>query len=436
MEQVVKFWNTVTNIGVEEGDSSIESVKVRLLNQIALIGFFTSVFFSIIYYIIQVDFPAVIAVCIGYTLELGVFYFAYKKRHYIGRFLFCWLLPLCVAFFVLLFGGNFGETNFFTIFTLVNFVMYDGIRKVQISAVILTCFLYMSSKLYVAYYPPLWERQTPLDDVITFPMVTIVLGLIIYLYQKSLKESEAEQVSLIEDLEYKNRELEEVNDELEDFTYIASHDLKTPLRTINGNIGLAKKHLKKGDYEAVMVDLDYVSQSAKQMYALVNDILEYKVLKNQEELAETIDLNEIITNILYSIKSLMIQKNAEVIACSLPKIVGRRYEFMALFQNLIENGIKYNESGNPRIIIKTKALKDEFVIAFHDNGIGIEAAYYEKIFKFFKRLHTQEQYQGTGIGLSLCKKIVRKYDGDITVSSEVGKGTTFRIILPKKHIAE
>jgi light-regulated signal transduction histidine kinase (bacteriophytochrome) len=132
----------------------------------------------------------------------------------------------------------------------------------------------------------------------------------------------------------------------------------------------------------------------------------------------------------------MIQKNAEVIACSLPKIVGRRYEFMALFQNLIENGIKYNESGNPRIIIKTKALKDEFVIAFHDNGIGIEAAYYEKIFKFFKRLHTQEQYQGTGIGLSLCKKIVRKYDGDITVSSEVGKGTTFRIILPKKHIAE
>ena len=79
MEQVVKFWNTVTNIGVEEGDSSIESVKVRLLNQIALIGFFTSVFFSIIYSIIQVDFPAVIAVCIGYTLELGVFYFRIKK---------------------------------------------------------------------------------------------------------------------------------------------------------------------------------------------------------------------------------------------------------------------------------------------------------------------------------------------------------------------
>ena len=117
-------------------------------------------------------------------------------------------------------------------------------------------------------------------------------------------------------------------------------------------------------------------------------------------------------------------------------MLAHKHAFTTIFQNLIENGIKYNESSKPRINIRTEEEKDKFIIAIQDNGIGIEEAYHEKIFQFFKRLHNQEKYQGTGIGLSLCKKIVRNYDGNITVSSEIGQGTTFKIILPIKFLVK
>lgn len=434
MKQLVKVWDTITNMGIDESVTGNEFVKIRLLNQVASISFVTTLLVSMVYFVLEIEFIAITATYSIVVLYLGVTYFSYKKQHHISRYLYCYFQPFMVAVYILFFGGNFGETNFFAVYALVNFIMYDGKRRVQVFSVAFICLLYIFSKLYVSYYPVIWGKQTPIDDVVTFPMIMIVLGLIIYLYQRSLRESEEEQTLLIQNLEKKNKELQRINEELEDFTYIASHDLKSPLRTINGNIGLAKKHLKEGDYESLMIDLNFVSQSAKQMHTLVSDILEYKVLNNKQEVQEVIDLNEVITDVLNNLKALMIQKNAEVFTCTLPKVLAHSHAFSTIFQNLIENGIKYNESSKPRINIRTEEEKDTFIIAIQDNGIGIEEAYHEKIFQFFKRLHNQEKYQGTGIGLSLCKKIVRNYDGDITVHSEVGQGTTFKIILPIKYL--
>ena len=107
-----------------------------------------------------------------------------------------------------------------------------------------------------------------------------------------------------------------------------------------------------------------------------------------------------------------------------------------LFQNLIKNGIQYNETEKPTVSIITKSNDDDFILEFKDNGIGIDAQYHDKIFQFFKRLHKQEKYEGTGMGLGLCNKIVRNYSGVILLDSQKNKGSIFKIILPKKYLID
>ncbi|MFK7950070.1 MAG: ATP-binding protein [Saprospiraceae bacterium] len=437
MNYLNKFWDKITNNGVDEAVLGREIVKIRLLNQLIFITFITSIFALIIYFTTDESVEFLLVTLANMLLEGSAITAAYYQKHHITRFLSCWIFPTLMAGHTLVLGGNFGEVSGFTAFALINFIIYEDKKHIQIPLVIYTCLLFIASKIYVIQYAikPIAE-ENPYAEIMTFIVVVIILGLIMMLYLKSLSKFEAEQAVLIQNLEQKNGELQAVNTELEQFTYIASHDLKTPLRTINSHVGLAKRHLKREDYEAIEIDLSFISQGAKQMYALVSDILEYKKVSNEKETYETLDLNEIVHNVLSSLEIFVTERNAEVITYPLPTIYGRKRDFTILFQNFIENGIKYNESKFPKVQLNIENTEDNFILVIRDDGIGIAPEYHQKIFQFFKRLHTQEKYQGTGIGLGLCKKIIHTYKGVISVDSSEGKGTTFKIALPKNIIIQ
>lgn len=432
MNHLKIVWDKITNNGVDEAALGRDLVKIRLLNQLIFIAFINSLLTIFIYFMTNESIEFLLITLANIILELSCITATYYKKHHITRFLSCWFFPTLMVGYILILGGNFGEVSGFTAFALINFIIYNDKKYLQIASVVYPCLLFIASKLYVIEYAiESVSEENPYAEIMTFVVVIIVLGLIMLLYLESLRKYEAEQVVLIQSLEQKNNELQSVNTELEQFTYIASHDLKTPLRTINSHIGLAKRHLNRKKYEEVEIDLNFVSQGAKQMYALVSDILEYKMMSNQEDTYEELDLNEVIADVLSGLKILMVERNAEVLTSPFPKIRGRKRDFTILFQNLIENGLKYNESKSPKVELNIEITENNIILVIQDNGIGIAPEFHHKIFQFFKRLHTQEKYQGTGIGLGLCKKIVSNYNGEITIDSSKGKGTIFKITLPK-----
>ena len=170
------------------------------------------------------------------------------------------------------------------------------------------------------------------------------------------------------------------------------------------------------------------------MHSLVRDILEFSKISKLDETYESVDLNEIISQVETNLSDYVEKKNAiiNVNLNGLTLINANKIHIGQLFQNLIENGIKYNENPKPEINIDTIINKKSVEIIIKDNGIGISKNFHEQIFEMFKRLHNSTQYQGTGIGLAICKKIVEMYGGEIRIESEEDKGTCFIITFPSK----
>jgi light-regulated signal transduction histidine kinase (bacteriophytochrome) len=242
-----------------------------------------------------------------------------------------------------------------------------------------------------------------------------------------------EREMFIQNLKTQNEVLEQTSLELERFNYIASHDLKSPLRTIISFGGLIKRDIEKEKYTAINEKMNYVITGAKQMNYIIEGVLELSKLKGIKKTERIeVDLNEILAKAQLNLEDDIREKNVIIKSESLSTFLGNEVEFLLLFQNLIQNAIKYNKSKEPTVIISTHQNNDVLFISFKDNGIGIDEVYFNQIFEFFKRLHGSSEYQGTGIGLGLCKRIVENYNGQISVESEVGKGSSFVIQLPMK----
>jgi PAS domain S-box-containing protein len=241
-----------------------------------------------------------------------------------------------------------------------------------------------------------------------------------------------------------NSALEKSNHELEQFAYIASHDLQEPLRKIQTFADMFKEHLH--DNEIAEKYFNKIYSSAKRMSSLINDVLNYSRLTKTGEQFVITDLNKILKDVLSDFELLIEQKHATIAYTDLPEIKGIPLQLHQLFSNLISNSLKFSE-GNSQITITAKMLSSGEVqehsrlkkagkyvqLVFQDNGIGFEQQYAEQIFTIFQRLNNMKTYSGTGIGLALCKKIVDHHDGIITAKSEIGQGATFTIILPVIH---
>jgi len=230
-----------------------------------------------------------------------------------------------------------------------------------------------------------------------------------------------------------NIELEKKNRELEQFVYIASHDLREPLRTTSSFIDLFQKQYKGRLDEKADTYLNYISQASERMKTLIADLLDYSRIGNNREF-KPVDCNLILHEVFTDLGIAIKEAGATVIASSLPVINGHSTAIKQLFQNLVANGIKFRKKDTiPEVSICAEENGDFWKFSVADNGIGINKQNCEKIFVIFQRLHSTKEYEGSGIGLAFCKKIVEMHRGDIWVESEPGKGSVFYFTIHKNN---
>ncbi len=225
-------------------------------------------------------------------------------------------------------------------------------------------------------------------------------------------------------------ELARSNHELEHFAYIASHDLREPLRKIKSFTDLLVEDYR-GQLDAQADKyLDYISDGAVRMQKLIKDLLTYSRLGRNELILEPTDLGKILEQVLSDLSVAIEENNAAIAADSLPTIQANPQQMTQLFQNLISNALKFRSDAPPRIRIEAQLQQSEWLISIQDNGIGIKPQHAERIFEIFQRLHAREKYPGTGIGLAVCRKIVERHGGRIWVESEPAHGSTFYFTVP------
>lgn len=230
--------------------------------------------------------------------------------------------------------------------------------------------------------------------------------------------------------QYANQ-LKQKNIELEQFAYVVSHDLQEPLRTVSGFVDLLRRHYKGKEDEVTGRYINYITEASQRMRNLVKDLLDYSRLGRERKL-EAIDCNEVVKDAVSDLGSAIRESHAQIDVDTLPVILGYRTEIKQLFQNLLSNSLKFRKPHEaPAITLWAEHDKDFWKFTIRDNGIGIQKKHWERIFVIFQRLHLKNEYDGTGIGLAHCKKIVELHDGKIWLESMPGKGTDFFFTIRK-----
>jgi PAS domain S-box-containing protein len=227
--------------------------------------------------------------------------------------------------------------------------------------------------------------------------------------------------------------LERSNIDLQQFAYVASHDLQEPLRAVSSYCQLLEKHYSGQFDERALRWLQFVVNGAQRMQTLVRDLLTYARIDNKAESWITVDSGSACRQAIDNLSQLISESGAQVTVGKLPIVWADATQLEALFQNLIGNAVKFRGDRPPRVSITAQGVESNWVFAVRDNGIGIKPEFHERVFEIFKRLQSHEDYPGTGIGLAICKRIVERYGGNIWVESQFGQGSTFYFTLPNPH---
>jgi PAS domain S-box-containing protein len=245
---------------------------------------------------------------------------------------------------------------------------------------------------------------------------------------RAAAELERQQAEAL--LKHQKEDLARSNAELQQFAYVASHDLQEPLRMVTSYLELLERRYK-GQLDAKADQfIDYAVDGAVRMQALINALLGYSRIGTNEQTWQSVDCELLLQEVLANLQVTIEQNQAIITHDPLPSVIADRTQLAQLFQNLISNGIKFRQAAAPKIHIGVERLADKWLLSIQDNGIGIEQQYADRIFVIFQRLHSRGDYPGTGIGLAICKKIIERHGGKLWVTSELDQGATFYFTLP------
>ncbi|MEM6964939.1 MAG: ATP-binding protein [Bacteroidota bacterium] len=445
-QSLTKAVSFLRNLGVDTTQYPLEQERIRLINDTFLVGILIELMFTFyLSFWLQLERTTYIYRIIFYLLFLLLNQLGYIKT---VRFSFIILLPILLLLAMLNLGNIPIVNLFFVVFPAIVLVLLAN----QIERVIFVLYvvlLYLYGDIYNDFYPSELKFQSSGTFLFAGFVGIVVLG---YIYISRFTKAKAKVIRQLRDLSNhlntqnemltqnqqkilsQQQTLEKSNKELENFAYIASHDLKTPLRNITNFLHLIKRKLNHYPDQNIHEYLELAHNSAKKMHYLVEDTLEFSRLNRKGLKLQQVDLNRTGMIVRRNLREIMEQKNGQIIIDeNLPTIRANETQMMILFQNLAENGLKYNESKTPTVTIKNNSTSEAIVLHFQDNGLGISEKYYDRIFKMFERLHSNADYQGSGLGLAICKKIVAYYDGKIEIQSKTGQGTVFVITIPQKN---
>ncbi len=238
------------------------------------------------------------------------------------------------------------------------------------------------------------------------------------------KKAEESARTIAEDLARSNKDLEQ-------FAYVASHDLQEPLRAVAGFMGLLKKQYHGSISAEASEYIDYAVEGAVRMQTLIDGLLAFSRVGRKGGAFSSFNMNEAVDGALLNLQAAVAESEASVTRGEMPVVNADLLQMTQLMQNLIGNSLKFRRQGRrPEIQIGSRRTDDVCTFSVHDNGIGIDPRYFDRIFLIFQRLHTRDEYQGTGIGLALCKKIVERHGGSIWVESLPNEGSTFYFSIP------
>lgn len=338
-------------------------------------------------------------------------------------------LMVCLA--LMYFTGGVASPYSFWLFCICPLTFLFFKKKIASFWTIITVFSFLVLAVFqLSGYPFAPQLSTTVLNIIwTF---NFCFG--IFIFVSTIRNFQLGIKKVTEKLKGTNSKLKNSNEELERFAYIASHDLKSPLRSIISFVTLFNKRYKGQIDENGQEFLEIIATNADQMQHLIEDILEYSKSKNRIVKKEMVDLNKVLTQIVNHIDSKDFYLEGKIHFSPLPELESDFTMIKQLFQNLIENGLKYNHGPHKLVSVQYLEKETELYFMIKDNGIGMEEAYFEKIFEMFQRLHTKNEYQGTGIGLAVCKKIVQQLGGNIWVTSKLNEGSIFHLTFPKSTL--
>ena len=275
------------------------------------------------------------------------------------------------------------------------------------------------------------ERSWSEEEIMFLKTIAINLGSAI-----ENEDSEKRLIQLNQSLEKQAKELASSNSELEQFAFVASHDLQEPLRMITSFLSQIERKYADILDEKGKKYIHFAVDGAMRMRQIIQDLLEYSRVGRVDVMREEVDLNTILENVKILQMKVIEEKKADVTWEPMPIVRANRGAMQHIFQNLIQNGLNYSKEGiQPELKIWSEENKNCWKFFVKDNGIGIDSQYRDQIFVIFQRLHAKEEYKGTGVGLAICKKIVENHGGKIGVDSEIGNGSTFYFTIEKSQLS-
>ena len=373
----------------------------------------------------QINFIEIIIYCFSLIL-------LYHKRP--GLSIYTSALGIPILFSIIIFGTDATLITclwFILAFIIIYLLLIRDARARLAYCGFCFLILFIPGILMTYSYP---ETIIKFVQILTFVLITLMMSYFIehqdakiLKLNKDLKGKYKEKIELTESLKLKNEELIV-------FSHIMSHDLKAPLRTIKSFSALLRKEVKFENRKNAAY-FQFIEESSASMDKLINDILAYYRVGSEEKYFKRVDLNQIFENIKFTYQFDLSQGTLKLNIANLPVIRADENLLNTLFQNLISNSIKFQPKGKEQhkhiIDIKSESNAREDIIYVTDNGIGIEKQFVENIFTPFRRNHNSSEYEGSGLGLSICKRVMDKHHGTITVQDTNEKGTTIALNFPK-----
>lgn len=421
-------------------EGSLNGFRVRLSNIMAFIGFAISLFYSGLYFFNGITFLGIYFFFL-LCLFLLTIILNQIKYDFAGRLLVSASSIATITSSIVNFGRGSEVQVYLAIILVLIFLLFES-KKIVAVFVVTVFMAYLGSFLYLETHTPAFEQfRTPYDHFINYGYGLAGITLLSYIVIKAIYSYIQQTIESLLRVKEKNVELESKNiliekqkNEMELFTAIASHDLKSPVRTIRSYLGLIQKKMgAPEEKEELKKYLGFINNGAKELDNIINGIGEFRKIGDYDISESYSDSNVILRRISQKIQE-EVEGNMNISIAQIPKFKINGSHLEILFYALMSNGIIFNKANEKKLDVSSKVSGSNIIIEIKDNGLGVDKEYQEYIFKPFKKLNTKAFYSGAGLGLSNAQKIVEMYGGKLTIESPASGGSVFKIILPEDII--
>lgn len=434
--KIKNFFNTLFTLGITNDIPFREAKLMRFTNMLSVM-IVIGILLYIPYSLISGSYVLAAIETIDAAMVASALWFAHKKHFNASKFILIGMVDMFIYINACYIGHESNVQHFYVLINIVPFLVFrlNQYKHILFSVAMTISFFVFYQLTYhywIPYNLPI-EIQRGTNNIGTWlDFVLFAAG--IYLLAKNNFDIEEELAASFVTLKSQAIELKRSNEDLEQFAYIISHDLRVPLRNIINFLTLLERRHSNDLSKEGKEFINFSVSGSKRMERLIEDMLAYSRMGRNLPPPQPVDVNEVLKTIQFEMKDKALRPNQKItVEGTMPTLHDVHSTMIYhVLQNLITNGLKFNKNQSPEVVVKVQESNAYYTFSVTDNGIGIPMEFKNKLFQMFKRLHSDSEFQGTGIGLAICKKIVNFYDGEIWFESETGKGTSFIFTLPKK----